>query len=380
MTVIESPPSPRTPVRGGGGLPRIAFFSAEWCAGDHINLGGSDYWRCGLPAAKLYENDWDIVFARNLAEGADGDPRIYCQTPSGDWIDDRDIIVLQRWMGEGTADRIRRAREAGQIIINDVDDDYWRMPEGHVSRNTVDPEFRKEANKEHYRAAVAASSLITVSSQYLADELSGWGPPVKLVRNYIDGATWPPYPTGDYIGWVGGLPWRGKDLEILSDTVIPWMREHKLFFYHGGAIPAVKIEDRLGYNRVTTRPLCNIHNYPRLWEPLRVALIPIADTPFGRAKSWVKGLEACARGIPFIHSPHTEYEALGVGLCAHEPTDWVRYLEALEDPDFYQEQAAKNRARAIDLDIGTHWHEWASLFKSIARGENRATASTATAT
>jgi len=360
MALVDSALPPCNQSQGGGPL-RIAFFSAEWCIGPQIALGGSDYWRLALPAAKLFENGWDVIFARNLAESPEG--RIYVQDTTGNWRDDRDIIVLQRWMGEGTAERILKAREAGQIIVNEIDDDYWNFPEGHVSMSTSDPELNKASNREHYRESVAASSLITVSTQYLADELSGWGPPVKLIRNYVDGEFWRPQPPGDYVGWVGGLPWRGKDIELLADTVVPWLRERKQFFYHGGAVPDLKIEDRLGYDRVATRSLCGIAQYPRLWEPIRVALCPIDDTPFGRAKSWIKGLEAGCRGVPFIHSAHAEYEHLGAGLCVREPDDWAKHLEALEDPVFYEEQREASIAMAKALDITQNWSIWAETFQ-----------------
>lgn len=367
MSVTDSPPSsPSSVPREDGGFPRLGVFSAEWCTGPAINLGGSDYWRLAVPSSKLFENGWDVKFARNIAETPSG--RLAIQEPGGEWLHDRDVIVIQRWMGEGTAERILRAREAGQVIVNEIDDHYWEFPEEHVSINSSDPKQNKLANRDHYRETVAASSLVTVSSQYLADELSDWGPPVRLVRNYIDGDFWPPTPPGDYVGWVGGLPWRGRDLELLRETVVPWLRERHQFFYHGGDVSRIdptKVDmvQRLGYDRICARPLVQIFNYPKLWEPLRIALIPIDDTPFGRGKSWVKGLEASARRIPFIHSPHAEYEELGVGLCAKEPKDWVRHLEALEDPAFYEEQAAANRERAEELDISRHWQEWAVVFQ-----------------
>jgi hypothetical protein len=361
MTTTESPPAPRTSLRGAGETPKVAFFSAEWCTGPAINLGGSDYWRIGLPAAKLYENGWDIVFARNLAENSEG--RICVQNPQGEWLEDRDIVVIQRWMGEGTAERVLKARKLGQIIINEVDDDYWNFPESHVARKTSDPEFNKNSNRAHYRETVAASSLITVSTPYLVEQMADWGPPVKMIRNYIDLSWWKPVPPGDYIGWIGGLPWRGKDLELLRETVVPWMRERKMFFYHGGAIPDAQIEDRLGYERVTTRPLATLPEYPKLWEPLKVVLIPMEDTPFNRAKSWCKALEACARGIPFIASDQPEYRELGVGRVAMEPKEWVWHLEALEDPKVYAADVAINRKRVEQLDIADRWTEWADVLQ-----------------
>lgn len=362
MSATESPPSPHQ-TRGDGGAPRVAFFSAEWCIGPGINLGGSDYWRIGLPAAKLFENGWDIKFARNLGEGPDG--RLAIQDTEGEWHLDREVIVIQRWMGEGTVEKILRAREAGQVIINEVDDDYWNFPESHVALKSTDPEVNEHANREHYREAITASSLITVSTSHLAAELGSWGPPVSLVHNYIDRAFWPLHPPGDYVGWVGGLPWRGNDLELLRDTVIPWLRERKQFFYHGGcAVQAggARIEDKIGYDRVTTRPLTPIFTYPSLWEPLRVALIPIEDTPFNRGKSWVKGLEAASRGVPFIVSDHAEYRKLGIGRIVEDPEDWVRHLEELQDPEAYASDVAINRKRAEELDISHHWQDWGRVF------------------
>jgi hypothetical protein len=351
---------------GGGGQPRIGIFSAEWCAGPQINLGGSDYWRLALPAAKLYEHGWDVKFARNLAETPGG--RLAIQTVEGDWIADRDVIVIQRWMGEGTAERILRAREQGQVIVNEVDDDYWNFPEGHAAAKSTDPLVNSSANREHYLQSVAASSLITVSTPYLASQLRTLGPPVRVVRNYIDCSFWPSTPPGDYVGWVGGLPWRGGDIELLRETVVPWLRDRRQFFYHGGDVSRMgggkHISERLGYDRVTTRPLAPIFNYPQLWDPLRVALVPIEDAPFGRSKSWIKGLEAAARGVPFVHSSHAEYEALGMGLCVREPDDWVRHLESLEDPAFYAAQVAANRAHAAELDVTLHWTRWAETYEN----------------
>lgn len=205
--------------------------------------------------------------------------------------------------------------------------------------------------------------MATVSTPYLAEAMKDWGIPVRLVRNYIDLSWWRLLPPGDFVGWVGGLPWRGKDLEILRDTVIPWMGARRMFFYHGGAIPDLRIEDRLGYDRVTTRSLCGLPTYPALWEPLRVILIPMEDTPFNRAKSYAKGLEACARGVPFIASDHSEYRELGVGRIAKTPEEWVYHLEALEDPEVYAADVAINRKRAEQLDVGRHWTKWVDVIQ-----------------
>lgn len=156
-------------------------------------------------------------------------------------------------------------------------------------------------------------------------------------------------------------------MELLRETVVPWLRARNQFFYHGGDVSRMggggHMSERLDYDRVTVRPLTPIFNYVQLWAPLRVALIPIEDTTFGRSKSWIKGLEAAARGIPFIYSAHAEYEELGMGLRVEDPEDWVRHLESLEDPAFYASQAEANLRRAAELDISKNWQRWADTFR-----------------
>ncbi len=348
--------------------PKVAFFHSHWTLGPQINLGASDYWRLALPAAYLYDRGWDVVFARCIAQSKEGIFQV--QEPSGDWLDDREIIILQNWMGEGTAKAIRKARRAGQVVIQDLDDDYWQFPENHIAVAGTDPKLRPQFNRDHYRAAIEASSLVTVSTPPLAETLASWRPPVHLIRNYIDLEAWSPSPPGDHIGWVGMTAFRGRDLELLKDTVVPWLRERGKFFYHGGdSTDAPSAQEILDYDRVSARKALPVALYQKLWEPLRVALVPIDDTAFGRSKSWIKGLESCARGIPFIASDHAEYRELGVGLLVTNPGDWVKHLEALEDPEFYSEEAERNKAAVEQFSIAKNGDRWAELLESLVGTE-----------
>ena len=55
---------------------------------------------------------------------------------------------------------------------------------------------------------------------------------------------------------------------------------------------------------------------------LGVGLVPLLDSAFNRAKSWLKGLEYAALGVPFVASPTPEYvklAGLGAGLLADDP-------------------------------------------------------------
>lgn len=352
-------------------MPKLGLFSSGWAAGSVVQFGGSDFWRLAVPARELAKHGWDIVPGREVQQRRDGE--LVLRDESGVLHDGFDVVLWQRYMGAGGAEILRRARAVGQAIINDVDDYFWALPRGHIAHLGTDPRRNADYNRDHYRATLKASTLVTVSTQWLANALGRWGPPMRVVRNYIALDLWPTRPPGQHVGWIGVIPWRGADLEILSSTVIPWLRERKRPFYHGGDMPDARpAREILGYEQMITRAAQPIPNYPSLWNPLRVALAPIETSSFGLAKSWCKGLEGCARGIPVIASDHPEYRALrapGVFL-AKRPADWVRHLEALEDPAVFAPLCAANRARAEELSIAKNWQAWDEVLREAIRLES----------
>lgn len=345
-----------------GLAPRVAFFCPIWSRPGQMSLGWSDYWRLALPAVELHRNGWDVVLGRNVGPGEDG--RLSVQDPNGEWWGDRDVLVFSRWMSRHAPALIRRAREAGQVLVNDLDDFFWALPEDHPAVIATDPERQPDYNRDNYAATFRESSLITTSTPWLAERVSAeLAPevPVRVVRNYVDLRAWPRRDPGRFVGWVGATAGRRSDLEVLRG-VVPWLAERGIPFYHGGAIPGEpRIADVLSYSMVTVRQHQPPQNYPRLWDPMRIALIPLGPEPFSQAKSWCKALEACARGIPFVASDHPEYRALGTGRLASTPEEWVAHLEDLRDPAAYAADAAANRKVAERFSIARSWETWASV-------------------
>lgn len=376
---------------------KLGLFSVDW----HIvNKGdgtqdayaqAANYWRLFLPSRELTKNaGYEVVHSFNFEPAEDGHLRV-CD-PHGTWHDDCDIVVLQRWMHKDGAKITKRARAAGQIIIHDVDDNYWALPKTNISRHYTDPTKYPDFNRDAYWKNIAAASAVTVSTPALANQLSRCGPPVFLARNYIDIDAWQvrdPMSPG-LVGWVGGLPWRGHDVAILKLGIAQFLKDHNLRFYHGGHIDnyaagrqalarfgmtvtaqkeSPHIADQLGMDRsmVDTRPLCDMSGVPNLWSPISVAMIPLDDTAFNRSKSWVKGLEACAAGLPFIASNLPEYKELGVGRLVRNdrPDEWVGALLDLLEPDTRIAESARNRARAETLSIQQNWQVWDSIYREF---------------
>jgi glycosyltransferase involved in cell wall biosynthesis len=174
------------------------------------------------------------------------------------------------------------------------------------------------------------------------------------------------------VGWVGGLPWRGHDLGILKQGIAQFLKDNNLRFYHGGHIndpnaPTAAQQLEMASAMVETRPLCGMAGVPDLWAPISIAVIPLEDTAFNRSKSYVKGLEACASGLPFIASKLPEYEELGVGRLVRNdrPQDWVDALLDLLEPETRILESKRNRARAEELSIQANWQVWDNVYREF---------------
>lgn len=349
-------------------MTRIGFATADWSAlTDPPTLGGSGWYRVGLPAAEFARAGHDVVVGTLLAHNQASELGVQTWDGENHW--DFDVMVLQRWMHEGLATRIRAAVAGGQVIVNDVDDWFFGLATTNRAYRTTHPRVSPEANTNHYRQILAASSVVTVSTVYLADRLEHLlGDRLRVVRNAIDLLRWPqnplesPQSDDPVFGWVGAVSWRSGDLEGLRGVVGPFLNGRRLRFHHGGHLEGTSSAGEvLGVERHTEALMVPIAEYPELFTPLDVGLVPLSDRPFNLSKSAIKGMEYAAAGVPFVAADTPEYRWLadqGVGRLAKRPKEWLRHMEALLDPDIRAKEAIENRQRVESLDISRRWSDW----------------------
>ncbi len=351
---------------------------------DGRTFGPTSWYRCFLPASKL-----GATVYPELTTGKDGD----LQPVDDDGVaHEVDVLVLQRWMAENSADLIRKARATGQVIINDLDDWFLGLPTSNqayyvthprqgVAANRADERAarahgialpaKQAANRDWYMKAIAASSALTVSTQFLADKLQErFRVPVFLVRNAIDleRFTIEDVSDGPNIGWTGGIPWRASDLQTLRGIIGPFLERHDLTFIHSGDLPnAAKAADQLNIppSRVEARTLVHISEYPSLFAGFDVGLVPLEDVPFNHAKSCLKGMEYAACGIPFVAQGLPEYEWFGAGITVRKPKHWISALERLMDPIERKQLGSEARERVEREDIATRWTDWRDVYESL---------------
>jgi glycosyltransferase involved in cell wall biosynthesis len=176
------------------------------------------------------------------------------------------------------------------------------------------------------------------------------------------------------------MPWHGGDLTVLQGVLGPHLEQHGLAFLHAGhiddpAFPTASEELRL---KPSVRCLTASQTpfgpdegaaYRRLWHPIDIAIAPLADTEFNRAKSWLKPLEAAAFGLPFVASDVPAYRELGFGRLARRPDQWRRHFEELLDPAVRKAEGQSNRVRAEEFAISRQWTHWESALEDVRRSD-----------
>ena len=339
--------------------------------------GGTFFYRLAMPAMELGKHGYDTFLSWNLHVKPSGE--FVAMDPQGDWHAP-DVVWLQRHMGKGMDDAIRRARATGQQVWNDLDDSFAVLPKSNIAYETTDPVKHPDFNREHYYKALGSSTAVTVSTPALANEMERLGVPVFLCRNVIDLERWPQLdPTSEgMVGWIGGVQWRAHDLACLKPVLPSFLEDFGLPWYHGGdsQVPGVpRAYEQVGIDptkvKCVSMPLCSIQDYPNLWKPLNVSLIPLEDVKFNHAKSGLKSLESSACGLPYIASDLPEQRWFvqdgGMGRLAKnwKPQTWERHLVDLLDPEVRRIEGEANRRHAENYDIKDRWDQWDRAFRDM---------------
>ena len=264
-------------------------------------------------------------------------------------IHDIDIVWMQRLMHAGASINMKISRQAGQIIINDLDDWYWGLSASNNAFLNTHPKFSPDININHYRSILAQSDLVTTSTPYLADRISSWVRcPIVVVPNFVDIKRFTKYEHTDtttpIVGWAGSTGHRSRDLETIAGVLRPMVNDGNILLHHTGAHPSMpSVASLIGLSdkQVSTLPLTDHLIYPSYLK-FDVGIVPLNNIPFNRAKSDIKGLEYSASGIPFVAQNLDAYinlqRDLGIGRIAKKPTDWIRHLNALRSPTARREE------------------------------------------
>jgi glycosyltransferase involved in cell wall biosynthesis len=338
-------------------VPSVRFWTGQ--------VGGTAEYRCHGPGRALIDLGWDVEFDE---EGFD-------VSTAGRVRGDPDVLVLSRTMGDYVPDAVRRIVQCGRTkVVFDIDDWFADVPR-------YNPASKVHADLvDTMHAAMREADLITCSTPELAEGYAHLGKTVVL-PNYLDRRIWGPFDgyrsDRDFLtlGWQGGFHWRSGDLELLKEWVPKFLRSHPDIRF--AAVGCPELLDYLDIDGITTRPMPentktgplskNLHPYPHLpvmVSHIDVGLVPLLDNRFNQAKSWCKGMEYNAMGIPAVASASREYQRFiqpGVnGFLVRKPNRWRHWVErAFDELDHLREMSRKT---ADDYWIDDHIGLWVDAY------------------
>jgi len=367
---------------------KIGLATSDWSfATEKPSLGGAGWYRLGLPGRHILDAfevfEGTLVFDQTA--GVFG-VRSWPDHPEGEaTIQVPDLIVLQRWMFASIVEETRVAKAAGQVVVQDVDDHFWALDPKNRAAQVTDPQVNPIENREWYIRGIREASAVTVSTPALEDALRQQGVkcPIWVLPNHVDTKAFEAISLEHLelgrqlcpvVGWVGATPWRSGDLETLRGVLGPWARRHpETIWYHGGEIEgAPTFVESVGLDEgvaTHSNPIAPIDDYPALFRPLDVGMVPLRDVAFNRSKSWVKGIEYAAAGVPFVAQDLPEYRKLqedyGIGVTARRPRDWAKALDLLVDREEWYVEAASNLRAVKALDIRQGAHRWRDLYLDL---------------
>jgi hypothetical protein len=279
------------------------------------------------------------------------------------------VVFMQRFMDAKATRLVERAVKAGQFVVNDVDDWFWGLHPENQAYKACHPDLNPQSNIDHYQRTLMASSLVTVSTPFLAEQIASWGAEVRVIENRVSVHSFfaRKHTSGKpIVGWAGSTGHRSGDLKILRKPFKAL--KGKVLFHHTGSLetnPTFASEVGLDESDVRTLPLLAPSEYPR-GLVFDIGVIPLTDTPFNEAKSFCKALEYAAAGIPFIASPSREYKRLhdmyGLGRLASTADEWVQHITELMDPDVRATEALNQRAIVEEhFNVKAMAREWDSI-------------------
>lgn len=339
------------------------------------DTGGCGWYRLRHPVAALNAQGHDNVRIKGY--------------PRAELIDDllgtliksvrchADVLVLQRPLDEIQARAIPVLQRQGTAVVVEIDDDFHHLPKGHPARVGTSVARNPRRNRDWLKAACEAADLVTVSTPALADVYGTHGRvavlPNLVPDHYLDIVPEPH--DGVRVGWTGSTETHVGDLEVTEGGVAEALAGTDATLYIVGT--GAGVAEGLAWDGpMTTTGWVDIDDYPATYAGLDAAIVPLAPNRFNEAKSWLKGLEAAALGVPFVASPTGPYRRLaelGAGLLAEHRTAWATQVHLLAtDAHARADVAARGRHVAEQLTYSAHAWRWLEAWETaVSNHRNR---------
>jgi glycosyltransferase involved in cell wall biosynthesis len=350
---------------------------------------GVGSYRCLLPGRELAARGHE-VFVHGDPErpwAPDGDRNVPLASSLGFTADggveesfDADVYVFQQRFEFWVPSAIRLLRRAGKVVVGETCDLYDGLDPGSPAAKTL-AKFSGVWSVAAMNEGFAFSNAVTVSTPALAEHYGRYNRDVRVLPAYLDWGMWESVELQCEVerprirvGWMGWLPTRGRDMDVLRGWLPAWLQRHP-------NVEFVSIGERPGEQRVHTHlsvPKWQratvegvpFHRLAEIVPTVDIGLVPLEFNEFNECKSWLKGLEYAACGIPCVATPTEQYRDFvhpgDNGLLATTPEDWMAALDLLvSDEELRRSMGRAARRKAETMTLQNHAGLWESTYQSL---------------
>lgn len=324
------------------------------------DLGAVGHYRTIWPARALVSQGYDVTLRpvdlsntndKTLTmEGekfSDGSVVIHKVTMAEDW----DTVVLQRPATQELYVAMKTLQKQGVRVVVEIDDDFQSL---HV-RNPAFYNYHPRTNPWHnwnwIKSICRDADHVIVSTPALAKRYASHGR-FTISPNYIPGhrfhrALNPEPVERPLLGWTGSIFTHPDDLEVAGSAVARALRTLDGEYGLGIVGTGEGVAERFGVApEWTTGTWVPLDEYHAAVSNLRVGMVPLRDTAFNTAKSWLKALEYAACGVYPVASATEQNVALGKFISidlVRKPRDWYTRLVYVMQHPALDEGIARNR-------------------------------------
>lgn len=342
--------------------------------------GGCGWYRMRFPARACREAGLDVEL-RDDVPGWIREQGDLVEIAAIDPSYDADVAVFQRPLRRQIVETMGRLQARGVAVVVDMDDDFHALPVGHQARRDTSASANPDANRLWLRRACARADLVTVSTPALAERYGAHGRCVVLrncvPQRYLDvGERAKPLDSERVtVGWTGSTATHVGDLDVTGGGAGQAVASTGAAFHVVGT--GIGVRDGLDLaEEPTATGWVPFDRYAAEYARLDVAIVPLADNRFNHAKSWLKGIEAAALGVPFVASTVAEYRQLtfeGAGYLAADAERWAGWVgDLVRKPSWRAEAAEHGRAVASRWTYEARWGDWATAWaEALANAHQR---------
>jgi glycosyltransferase involved in cell wall biosynthesis len=306
-----------------------------------------------------------------------------------DDVESLDLVVMQRIATPRQVRLVRAFQRLGIAVVVDVDDLLSHIEKDNKSWAYWNEEFQGVPRWRLLDQATRLADLVTVSTTALAQRY-GFHGRVEVLRNGLPNHAFAD-PTEVYdrhveykgevvVGWSGSLDSHPHDLEVLGTAVADAMRRVPQMRFHviGDAEPVAQALN-LDPSRVTGTGWVPFEEYHAALREVDIALVPLVDSRFNRAKSHLKALEFSAAGAFVMTSPLPEQELLSRTVptgVANTEMQWANTLEGAaaiieHRPDLVAEDRAEVVRKSAEWAYANRAGEWVRAWeRAVNRRKN----------